>query len=246
MMRRGGGGDNADAAVRPTTLHRQILFVTADCSYRSPQHSFTQLSSTTHGTTGAGAGPGRLGNRREGLERKEVGEVGKLQYTLRDTVSCGLSLGDVEASHLPQPQEGLRTATEECVGRRRRSEADGPSPYCARSANTRPSTFMEHVAAVSASTLLEQQPFDVIEAIACEIASSDRCAVTTLVSLSMTCLALRTHVSAADRAWDALSRHLYASHRKRRLDVRVGFPFESLGLEHDRSGLRPQSLPPRL
>ena len=33
------------------------VFVTADCAYRSPQHSQSQLSSTTHGTTGAGAGP---------------------------------------------------------------------------------------------------------------------------------------------------------------------------------------------
>ena len=38
-----------------------VSIVTADCAYRSPQHSQTQLSSTTHGTTAAG----RAGNARK-------------------------------------------------------------------------------------------------------------------------------------------------------------------------------------
>ena len=49
-----------------------VRLVTADCAYRSPQHSHTQHSSTTrHDRRGRRAG--RPGDRsREGRERKEV------------------------------------------------------------------------------------------------------------------------------------------------------------------------------
>ena len=84
---------------------------------------------------------------------------------------------------------------------------------------------------IDGASNLNDQPFDVFELLALQIARSWRAeshlAVSTLVSLSEVSSTLRGHMRDATRAWDALSAWRYALRPRRRLDPRVAFPFVS-------------------
>ena len=91
----------------------------------------------------------------------------------------------------------------------------------------------------NAPTTLSSQPFDVVEALANQMAARfpGQQGIKALVSLSTTCCTLRQQINSV-ATWDFLSRRHFAFFAPMRVDVRVGFPCPLGGPETDLSEIQ--------